>query len=627
MKKRKVLTSSLALLVLIPFLAACSKTEVAEESSKSVDVEKLIPQTIVSNLEFSGNIEAEKATQIAAKVPGQVLSIEVNIGDEVKQGDILARLTGEENFAARNSASSAYQNSLLNLSNTDYLMDQKIRTAEEAVLTAQENLSAIKTADSNEDGVSEAQIEKIKLSLESLGIASENLEDSFAQKEIDLRDNALSAIRQAKTLANNSLFTLYSINDQSLPDIENNFSLNKNFITKDQSRDREAEALTKSVKTDYYDFEDYYNENIDNQDLSREALYTARDKAESLLSSVNDALFAMNSVLADTVSHSALSNEAITTYKQSVVTYINQVEGLLLSQDSGNALGIMGIRQAFENLVLERENSRRDLAKQIEIAENQLDLMQTSIVSTKDELASNIKIAEAQLRQSAAALEATKKAKTAELQSVKTQSDIALGNLNLANVNAANTILRAPYDGVVVERLVDEGSVIGAGTPVLQVANIDSYKLVIYVPEQEIINLKIGQEADLRLDSFSDQLLSAKIARISPKSEESSKKVRVELSLDSLPYLKIGMYARLSFRKENERQALLVPEEAVTDVYGDKQVAVVVDGKVELRTLELGAYLDGAYEVIDGLAADEYVILSNGSRFSDGEAVTVAVVK
>ncbi len=57
---------------------------------------------------FSGNLEGNKETVVAAKVPGQIFLINVNIGDNIKKGELLVTLSGEENFSERNTASNAY---------------------------------------------------------------------------------------------------------------------------------------------------------------------------------------------------------------------------------------------------------------------------------------------------------------------------------------------------------------------------------------------------------------------------------------------------------------------------------------------------------------------------------------
>lgn len=621
MKNKRIKFAILALIMLVPFLSACTKTEANVNEIKQVKTTMVEEKNLTADMEYSGNIEAEKETVISAKVPGQVLAIDVNIGDEIKKAQVLGRLTGEENFTARNSANSAYQNSLLNLKNTDYLMDQRIRTSAEALVTAKENLAAIKTADNNEDGVSVGQIEKLELSLESLEIKQQNLDEFLAQKEKDIVDNALSLIRQAKILANNSISNLYSINNKSLPDTDNNFRLDNNFVTKDSSYRTNAELKIRKAKSDFYYFEEYYLKNIAEKTISKEELFVARDYAENLLSSINEALLSMNMILIDAVPHSGLSSASISVHKTEIVAYINQIEGMLLSQDSGNALGIIGVRQAFDNLDTERKNSRRDILKQIEIAKNQLFLMQSTVNSTKDDLASQIKIAESQVKQAEATLDLVKQSKTTELQQVKTQSDMAKGNLNLANVNTANTILKAPYDGVVVERLVNEGAIVEAGTPILKIANINSYKLVVYVPERDIIKLKVGQEASLGFDSFPDEKIVARVERISPKSEASSKKVRVELSLVHKDYFKIGMYAIINFSESLEKKILVIPAQAVQDFYGEKQVALLKKGKIEFKSVELGEIYDDKYEVIKGLEILDEIVLIGETKFQDGEEV------
>lgn len=623
--KQKVPILLIVVFVVVPAISGCTTKDAYKYSQKNIKTSFVQEKPSKDFLFFSGNLEGNKETVVAAKVPGQISLINVNIGDNIRKGDLLVMLSGEENFSERTTASNAYQNSLSNLNNTEYLMKQEIAKAEASLEANKQSLLAIQATDLDEDTISAEQIEQAGLDLEKAKIAKEAIDNVFEQKELDVLASINSAISQGMTISKNALAYLYLMNNENFFKGNNSFELNSNFVGNFDDLNQTT-SLIKKAKKKYFNLENTYAD-MKKTNLSRDNLITQAELAEEVLEDVKNSLQSMNGILLGVLTHIDMSATQLDDYKNSLNNYILQVENVLLSQDSGIAIGLIGSRQALENLDIEKANQVKQVNKDIERAVKQLAIIDANIQSLKDDLAGKTKIAESQLELAKGNLGSAKAQQETQLQMAKSQVDLSRGRLSLANVSVANTKLKAPYDGVVMERLVDEGAVVNAGTPILKVADISSYKLVVFVPESQIGEIKIGQIATATVDSLEGKSFLATVLRVSPKSEESSKKVRVELEIENSEYLKIGMYMNLKVPLEennlNNKRILTIAYDAVIEEDDKNYVWTVVDGRAYKKEIKIGQISGAAVETVEGLDLGEEIIIKGFDALIEGEEVVV----
>jgi len=621
--KQKVIILLVSAILVMPALSGCSQSEAYQYSQKNVKTSVVTKKQTEDFLTFSGNLEGNKETVVASKISGKISSIKVNIGDKIKKKELLVTLSGEENFSTRNTAGDTYQNSLASLENTDYQMNQEINKAEASLESARQSLASIKTADLNEDLVSSEQIEQAKLDLEKAKIAKNSIDSIFAQKEKDVLENIDSVVSQSLLVSKNSLAYLYLINNEDFSSFVDDFNVDNNFVSDTDTRNQTS-ALIKKAKTEYFDIEKSYTF-LSRGEPSRGQSMLQVDLTENVLGSVGDALRAMNTIVLSAVNHVNMTESQLSSYRASLSNYISQIDAMLLSQDSGVAIGLLGSRQAMDNLQIEKSNQLKQINKDIEKSLKQLEVIHAGIASLKDDLKAKTEIAKSQLDLAKGNLASTKAQHDTQVQIAKSRVDMARGGLNIANVSVSNTMLRAPYNGVVMERLVDEGAIVNAGTPILKVADISSYKLVIFVPESQVWNIKIGQIATATTDSLIDKRFKAVVRRISPKSEEGSKKVRVELEIKNSEYLKIGMYMDLRIQNTGNLNTdiLVVPFDALVMENNKNYIWKVKDNKAYKKEIELGQTNSLEVEVRNGVELGEEIIYKGLESLIEGEEVVI----
>ena len=189
-----------------------------------------------------------------------------------------------------------------------------------------------------------------------------------------------------------------------------------------------------------------------------------------------------------------------------------------------------------------------------------------------------------------------------------------------------NTTLRSPITGVITARNYDNGDMVG-GLPIFVVQRINPVKIMINVSESLYTNLKRGMPVEVEFDALPDQKFTAKVSRITPSVDASTRTFPVELAMvNDHEIVKPGMYARATLNY-GTRESVVVPDQAVVKLMGsgDRFVYVYENGKVKYQKVELGRRFDNKYEILSGVASGAQVVIAGQSALKDG--IEVEIVK
>lgn len=172
--------------------------------------------------------------------------------------------------------------------------------------------------------------------------------------------------------------------------------------------------------------------------------------------------------------------------------------------------------------------------------------------------------------------------------------------------------LRASVGGVVVEKLVLAGQRIMAGETLYRVADLTVVWVEGEVFEQDLAAVRTGLPVTAEFESFPGERWTGRITYVYPTLNPDTRtaRVRVELPNHGLR-LKPGMYATFLFTSPRRADALSVPRSAVLST-GERSLVFVrrTDGRLEPRTVRVGAAAGDRVEVLAGLAAGETVVAS-----------------
>ncbi len=201
----------------------------------------------------------------------------------------------------------------------------------------------------------------------------------------------------------------------------------------------------------------------------------------------------------------------------------------------------------------------------------------------------------------------------------------ARARVALARKATSDTVVRAPFDGIVAERLVGVGDYVSRGTRVATVVRIHPMRVELTVPEQWVPLIQVGQDVRLTVDAWPGQEFTARVRYVSPSLRADQRALTVEaLAPNPDGRLKPGLFATAAIRQQAQAPALLVPATAVETTAGTSRVYVVVGGqKAEERIVTVGEKVDDRLEITSGLSSDDVVIAQPNGKIADGAAVKV----
>lgn len=288
-------------------------------------------------------------------------------------------------------------------------------------------------------------------------------------------------------------------------------------------------------------------------------------------------------------------------------------------------------------------DAQRDLsAAQLEAARSdvvraaaQLKLAEQNLVRSRDMAARQL-IAAASLDQA----QAERDALAAQLQSARSNLQVATEALALSDIGVDNTVVRAPFDGVVTVKAAQPGEIIspmsaGGGftrTGIGTVVDMDSLEIQVDVNEAFIGRVKAGQKVEAVLNAYPDWRIPAEVIAIVPTADRSKATVKVRIGFKEKDERVVpDMGVRVSFLEEEKPAAantpvitgVTVPAEAVVQRDGRTVAFVVKDGRAGQREIEAGDARDGQRRITRGLAVGEQVVLSPPAELLDGGKVTV----
>lgn len=201
----------------------------------------------------------------------------------------------------------------------------------------------------------------------------------------------------------------------------------------------------------------------------------------------------------------------------------------------------------------------------------------------------------------------------------------ARARVDLARKSAADTVVRAPFSGIVAERLVSTGDYVSRGLKVATIVRIDPVRVELTVPEQFLSQVTAGQAVRLTVDAYPGEVFTAKVRYVSPALKTDQRALTVEaVTSNADGRLKPGLFATALLQQPAPAPALLVPADAVETVAGTSRVyAITTDLKVEERIVTTGEKIGDRVEIASGLKAGERVAANPRGKLVDGARVQI----
>ncbi|MBT3230851.1 efflux RND transporter periplasmic adaptor subunit [Candidatus Uhrbacteria bacterium] len=548
---------------------------------------------LIQTVEVSGELESFQEADLAFEMSGTVSYVFVQAGDEVVEGQTMAVLVSGELLA---DLSASQQAAYLAEANLNQFLagatDQEIAAAQASLDSATADLG-LKTE------LAELNVAEALVALQaSEGDLENTLADSGEDSEQVYEDlenllfGAVIDVRSALSAADEILGVENSLTNQ---DFEN--------------------VLSATDPQQYTSAKNYYAYAADMRDASEDLvyaltadstsdeMYAAADKVEEALDYTSETLLYTRRVLDATKSDStALSLSDIATYKAAIDTErdtIQTEETALLAQRQLIDSTVIGSDDADDTAAYAYEAAQQDYAQAVSSASSSVAIAQATL----------------DLRQ------AEYDSLTVEKRSVDTaayyaQVGQAQAQLAAAEARFEKSEITAPFDGIVTHMDLSMGEPVVLGATVAGVqSSIEQYRVLVDVPEADIVKLTLDDEAIVTFDAYGDDIeVPARVGKINPGESDIEGVVyygvEIYVNEDIDLALKSGMSADVVITTETKSNALYIQQRAVYEHSdGTRYVRVPNGDEYEEQTIVTGLRADGGYvELISGLEEGDRVI-------------------
>lgn len=219
-----------------------------------------------------------------------------------------------------------------------------------------------------------------------------------------------------------------------------------------------------------------------------------------------------------------------------------------------------------------------------------------------------------------------------EMDDMTTRYDMAKAQLNSAlaqqkeiNAQLEYSMLKAPFDGIITNKYIEEGNMANPGMPLLEIENTVQFKILTSIPESQIGTISLDTKVRVLVKSLNTEYEGV-ITEIGSSSKNSGGQYLVKIMLEKQPKLLSGMYTTIHFFNDEitKNKNVFVPNSALvtrgqlTGIYTVSESNTAI-----LRWVRLGVKKENSVEILSGLNASEKYIVSAEEKLYNGAAITV----
>ncbi len=288
------------------------------------------------------------------------------------------------------------------------------------------------------------------------------------------------------------------------------------------------------------------------------------------------------------------------------VEVVARVQGLLQKMNVEEGDQVRGGRVLAE---LDKRELNIALAEATARLENTQAVYERSLEMLKQELTSREQVDQAEYNY-----------KTAS-----SQHDRAKLNLDYASI-------KAPFDGIITQRLIERGDLIRANTVMFKLADTEKLWIRLFVPEKEMGRIDVGDRAVVQTEMFPGKGFSGEVEMISPVVDPSTGTVKVTVRVtEGREKLKPGMFCTLHILIETHENSLAITRKALIPETESPEVFVVDASDsttvVRRRRLEIGITQGDTLEIISGLRDSERIVLVGHESLNENSPVRIVAAE
>ncbi len=532
---------------------------------------------LMQTVSETGTVKSSHEIDLNFTVNGKITNIFAGIGDTVKKDQILAELDNSDLLLKEKEAMANLQVSQANLAKllagatshelaVGQASSDQAKTAYVSALNEYEKIK-------NSTGESVSQAEK---TLSDLYLTSGKTITNYQQNVKNYKSVLLTTVDAKISVAGNALDgidTIFNDNDA------------KYFLGAGNA------SLIKTAQNSY---------NSANTALAQAKIGKTSDEALKALDESFNALKDCYGLLESSIVGANFTQTKLDAYKTSISAQQTNVSaGISAVQTAQNNLN--DAENNLNNAILAAKNA---LATAKASADQQIAAAQTKI----DGCHKAWLVAEAQLNQ----LKAGSRIQDVNL--ARAQANQAQAALDLARNQISNSIIKAPLDGVITKKNYEAGEQFSSSKPIFSLSGMNNFEIEIDVSEADIAKVSIGDQAEITLDAFGEDIkFYGQVIFIEPAETIIQDVIyyKVKISFDGEGKdIKPGMTANANITTNKIEGALIMPSRAVIERnHSGKFARLLVSGQIQEKPITIGLRGDdGLVEVLSGLNENDIVV-------------------
>ena len=635
------------------------RVRAAQQTQPFIQTAKVERTTVTLTVSASGTIQPYKIVEVKSKAAGKVIQMAVEVGDFVKKGQLIARIDPtdtqtavEQARADLDAALARVQQAMLTWQMQRQITPSQLEEARQSLEAARARLLQAESSLRAQELQTKAQLKQAE---EAVNAAKARYEQAKKQAETQ-PELTRASIQQAEAAYQSALESLRQLKEATIPQqkaqaqaalqqaesayqsaLENLRQLKEATIPQQKAQ---AQANYEQAKAQL--------ENAEKNLKRQRELFDQGFVAKSQLDAA-EAQYAAAKAQFDAAA------EKLRTIEQELSATLRAAEARVAEAKAQ----LESARERMRTLDAEHQAALKEAEARVAQAKAQLEAAKANAI--QDELRKqDLEAAWAALKQAEAQLEAAKASEAiveqrraevaaaraalaqaeaayrqaltnaqqvqlreADIKTAKAQVQRAIAQLRNARTQLADTVIVAPRDGVIIEKLVEEGTVISSGmsafaqgTTIVRLADMSRVFVDAEVAEADIASVWVGQKVDVTVDAFPGEIFEGKVVRIDPRTtvEQNVVYVHVLVELD-MPdeRLKPGMSATCEFQVERKENVLAVPNEAIKEDENGRTYVEVAKRlnphpEIERKYVEIGLQGTTMTEIVKGLKEGELVV-------------------
>ncbi len=202
----------------------------------------------------------------------------------------------------------------------------------------------------------------------------------------------------------------------------------------------------------------------------------------------------------------------------------------------------------------------------------------------------------------------------------------AENDLTRAKKALDDTKVKAPINGTINTKKINEGSYIQQNSSIGNIVDISTLKVKLSISEKDAFVLHAGDSVEVTTDVYPGRIFIGHVENIASKADEAhTYPVEIRLPNDPKFPLKGGMFGRINFISITSRDAIAISRDALIGSVKNAQVFVIKDNLASLRNITIGRESGQLLEVLNGLETGEMVVTSGQNNLSDN--IRVVIIK